>query len=105
MFRLPAEFRPPTRSVEVSPRGQPARGLDEKETTVDPKLEEATGRVKEAAGALTGDDDLKAEGQADQAEAKAREAVDDAADKAKDAVAGAAKAAEGVIDSVKDKLS
>ena len=47
----------------------------------------------------------KAEGQADQAKAKAQEALDDAADKAKDAVADAADAAEGVIDSVKDKLS
>lgn len=72
---------------------------------MDPKIEEATGRVKEAAGALTGDEDLKAEGQADQASAKAKQALDDVADKAKDAVKGAADAAEGVIDSVKEKLS
>jgi len=72
---------------------------------MDPKIEEAAGRVKEAAGALTGNDDLKAEGAADQASAKAQQALDDAADKAKDLVEGAADAAEGAIDAVKDKLS
>jgi uncharacterized protein YjbJ (UPF0337 family) len=72
---------------------------------MDPKIEDATGRVKEAAGALIGNDDLKAEGQADQAQAKAKQALDDAAQKAKDAVRSAAGAAEGAIDSVKDKLS
>jgi len=91
--------------VEVSLRGQSARGLVQMETAMDPRIEDATGRVKEAAGSLTGNDELKAEGQADQAKAKAQEALDDAADKAKDAVADAADAAEGVIDSVKDKLS
>ena len=72
---------------------------------MDPKIEDATGRVKEAAGALTGNDDLKAEGQADQAKAQAQQALDDAADKAKGVVKDVANAAEGVIDSVKDKLS
>lgn len=72
---------------------------------MDPKIEKATGRVKEAAGALTGDEDLKAEGQADQASAKAEQALDDAADKAKDVVKDVADAAEGVIDSIKEKLS
>jgi uncharacterized protein YjbJ (UPF0337 family) len=72
---------------------------------MDPRIEEATGRVKEAAGALTANDDLKAEGAADQASAKAQQALDDAADKAKEAVAGMAGAAEGAIDSVKDALS
>ena len=72
---------------------------------MDPKIEEATGRVKEAAGALTGDEDLKAEGQADQAKAQAQQALNNAADKAKGVVKDVADAAEGVIDSVKDKLS
>jgi uncharacterized protein YjbJ (UPF0337 family) len=44
------------------------------------------GRVKEAAGDLTGDKDLKREGQVDQAAGKVKEAVDDAAEKAKDAL-------------------
>jgi uncharacterized protein YjbJ (UPF0337 family) len=72
---------------------------------MDPKIEDAKGRVKEATGALTGNDDLKAEGQADQASAKAQQTLDDVADKAKGAVKDVADAAEGVIDSVKDKLS
>lgn len=72
---------------------------------MDPKLEEAAGRVKEAAGTLTGNDDLKAEGAADQASAQAQQAINDVADKAKGLVQGAADAAEGVIDSVKDHLS
>lgn len=72
---------------------------------MDPRIDEAAGRVKEAAGALTGDEDLKAEGQAEQAAAKAQQALDDVADKAKDVVKDVAGAAEGVIDSVKDKLS
>lgn len=46
--------------------------------------DEAKGRIKEAAGALTDDDDLKREGKTDQAEGKAKEAVDKAADKVKD---------------------
>ena len=72
---------------------------------MDPKIEEATGRVKEAAGALTGNDDLRAEGAADQASAQAQQALNDAADKAKDAVKSVSDAAEGAIDSLKDKLS
>lgn len=72
---------------------------------MDPKIEDATGRVKEAAGTLTGNDELKAEGAADQASAKVHETVNDVTDKAKDAVQGVADAAEGIIDSVKDKLS
>jgi uncharacterized protein YjbJ (UPF0337 family) len=48
--------------------------------------DEATGRVKEAAGDLTGDKGLEREGQTEQAEGKVKGAVDSAADKAKDAV-------------------
>lgn len=36
---------------------------------MDPRLQDLKGRLKEAAGALTGNDKLKAEGAADQAEA------------------------------------
>ena len=46
--------------------------------------DEAKGRIKEAAGAITDDDDLKREGKADRAEGQAKEAVDKAADKVKD---------------------
>jgi len=59
-----------------------------------PNIDDAKGRAKEAAGALTDNDDLKREGKADQAGAKVKETVKDAADKADDA-----------IDAVKDKLT
>ena len=39
------------------------------------------GRLKEAAGALTGDEDLKKEGQLDQATAKVKETVEKVIDK------------------------
>lgn len=52
------------------------------------------GRAKEAFGAATNNDDLKAEGQADQGIASAKQAISDAADKVK----------EGV-EAVKDKLT
>lgn len=45
--------------------------------------DEAKGRIKEAAGDLTGDEDLQREGEADQAEGKLKSAVDSVADKAK----------------------
>jgi len=48
--------------------------------------DEAKGRIKEAAGDLTGDKDLQREGKVDQASGKAKDAVDDVSDKAKDAL-------------------
>jgi uncharacterized protein YjbJ (UPF0337 family) len=48
--------------------------------------DQAKGRVKEAAGALTGDDDLKREGKVDQGTGKAKDAVDKVADKVKKAL-------------------
>lgn len=52
------------------------------------KGEDVKGRTKEAAGAMTGDDDLKREGKVDQASASVKDAVGDAADSVKDAVSG-----------------
>lgn len=46
--------------------------------------DDAKGRVKEAAGAVTGDDDLKREGKADQAGAKVKDAAEKVVDKVKD---------------------
>ena len=48
--------------------------------------DEMKGRVKEAAGDLTGDKDLQREGEIDQATGKVKDAIDDAADKVKDVV-------------------
>ena len=49
------------------------------------KTDEAKGRVKEAAGALTGDKKLKREGKADQAVGKVKQTVEKVIDKVKDA--------------------
>jgi uncharacterized protein YjbJ (UPF0337 family) len=50
------------------------------------KTDELKGRVKEAAGALTGDEKLKREGQLDQAVGKVKQKADQMIDKVKDAV-------------------
>ena len=49
-------------------------------------MDEAKGRVKEAAGDITDDKDLKREGKIDQATSDVKEKVGDAADKVKDTV-------------------
>ena len=46
--------------------------------------DDAKGRIKEAAGDLTGDQDLKNEGKVDRGTGKVKDAADSAADKAKD---------------------
>jgi uncharacterized protein YjbJ (UPF0337 family) len=48
--------------------------------------DDAKGRVKEAAGDLTGDDKLKSEGKVDQGAGKAKEGIGKVADKVKDAM-------------------
>ena len=50
--------------------------------------DDAKGRVKEAAGDLTGNDDLKEEGKTDQAAGKVKDVADSAKDKVEDAVDG-----------------
>jgi uncharacterized protein YjbJ (UPF0337 family) len=50
------------------------------------KTDELKGRVKEAAGALTGDKKLKQEGRTDQAVGKVKKTVEKLVDKVKDAI-------------------
>jgi len=50
------------------------------------KMEDMKGRVKEAAGDLTDDDELKQEGKVDQASAAVKDKIGDVADKVKDVV-------------------
>ena len=57
------------------------------------KKDELKGRVKEAAGDLTDDDELKAEGKADRAGGKAKQFLENAKDKG-----------EELVDKVKDKI-
>lgn len=60
---------------------------------MDINTDQAKGRVKEAAGDLTGNEKLKSEGKADQAAGDVKKIVSDVADKA-----------EEVIDSIKDAV-
>ena len=48
------------------------------------KRDEAKGRIKKAAGELTGNDELKREGTIDKAKGKAKQAVDKVAEKFED---------------------
>lgn len=57
------------------------------------ETDQAKGRVKQAAGDLTGDDELRREGQQDETAGKVKDKIDDAKDSVNDAV-----------DSVKDTL-
>ena len=50
------------------------------------KTDEVKGRIKEAAGALTGNDKLREEGKTDQAIGKTKQVVQKAADAVKNAV-------------------
>jgi uncharacterized protein YjbJ (UPF0337 family) len=50
----------------------------------DGKVDKGKGRLKEAAGDLTGDQDLKNEGKVDRASGTVKDKVGDAADKVKD---------------------
>ena len=49
-------------------------------------VDDAKGRIKEAAGDLTGDEDLEREGKVDQATGKVKDAVGDVSDKVKDTI-------------------
>lgn len=52
----------------------------------DHKTDEAKGRAKEAAGSLTGDDELKNEGKTDRAASSVKKKAEDVKEKADDAV-------------------
>jgi uncharacterized protein YjbJ (UPF0337 family) len=54
--------------------------------STDGKIDEGKGRLKEAAGDLTGDDSLKNEGKVDRASGSIKDKVGDASDKVKDVV-------------------
>jgi uncharacterized protein YjbJ (UPF0337 family) len=58
------------------------------------ETDQAKGRVKQAAGDLTGNDELRREGKKDEAAGKVKDTIDDAKDKLNDAV-----------DHVKDKTN
>ncbi|MFN2612568.1 MAG: CsbD family protein [Solirubrobacterales bacterium] len=53
---------------------------------MDDKIDDAKGRIKEAAGDLTDDQSLKDEGKVDRASGSVKDKIDDVADKVKDTV-------------------
>lgn len=52
--------------------------------STDKNVDEGAGRLKEAAGSLLDDDELKREGKGDRAKASVKDKIDRAADKAKE---------------------
>lgn len=60
---------------------------------MDNDLDQAKGRIKQAAGDLTDNDDLKQDGKTDENAGKVKEFLEGAKDKA-----------EGAVDSLKEKL-
>ena len=86
--------REQSNSQRVGPRSRPTEWRDRSScqpTTevgfaMSNNTDDVKGRLKEAAGDLTDDKDLKREGKIDRAEGAAKDKLDDAADKVKDAV-------------------
>lgn len=68
------------------------------------KAEEIAGRAKQAAGDLTGSDELQAEGTADQARAQVKQGVDAVADKAQQAADTIGEAASNGAEVVAEKV-
>jgi uncharacterized protein YjbJ (UPF0337 family) len=64
----------------------PATPETSKERDMGANMDEAKGRMKEAAGDLTDDDDMKREGKADRMGATVKEKADQVVDKAKDII-------------------
>jgi len=65
-------------------------GLDtehhRKDASMSGEKDKVTGRMKQAAGDLTGDDDLEREGEREEAAGKLKDKVDDVKDRANDAI-------------------
>lgn len=61
------------------------------------KLDEGKGKVKQAAGDLTGDDELHREGKVDEAAGNVRQTVSDAGEKVGEGVEKVADAAKGAV--------
>jgi len=74
--------------------GNPNRIAIERSQIMGSNIDDAKGRVKEAAGDITDNDRLKREGKADQAGGKVKDFVEDVKDKV-----------ENAVDDVKDKIS
>jgi uncharacterized protein YjbJ (UPF0337 family) len=68
------------------------------------KSDQVKGQVKEAAGVLTGDKDLKSEGKSDRRKGEAEEKIDQAKDKVEEVVDSTKDKVEEVADKARDAL-
>lgn len=68
------------------------------------KTDKIKGRIKEAVGALTDNDDLKREGQRDQAVGEVKEAAESAAEKVQDEVERVAQKMKGKVKRAVEKV-
>jgi uncharacterized protein YjbJ (UPF0337 family) len=73
-------------------------------TAMGSKTDKIKGRIKEAVGALTDNDDLKREGQRDQAVGEVKEVAASAAEQVQDTVARVAKKVKDKVERVVDKV-
>lgn len=71
----------------------------------DPKMDKAKGKIKEAVGKVTGNQQLEAEGQMEQVSAKVREKAADIKADVAEAVGGAFERAGSIVSDLKDKVS
>ena len=91
---IPSRFGPRTRRASIQSRREtPLTAIDQGDGPLGENLDKAKGRVKQAAGDLTDNDQLKNEGKGDELAGKVKGAVDTLRDKADDA-----------IDKIKDKI-
>lgn len=86
-FAVVRRFRSSSRGVSLEQDGAPSPSPHEGNGTMTShNSDEVKGRIKEAAGALTGDDELKSDGERDQAAGAAKRAVDKARDQVTDGI-------------------
>jgi uncharacterized protein YjbJ (UPF0337 family) len=71
----------------------------------DPKIDKAKGQIKEVVGKITGDKQLEAEGQVEQAGATVREKAAEITSGVAEAVGNAVERAGSVTGHIKDKLT
>jgi uncharacterized protein YjbJ (UPF0337 family) len=74
--------------VDPHRRGQGSGTPPRRDAMSDGKGDQIKGRVKEAAGSLTDDDELKTEGKVDRKSGEVKEKVSDTVDKVKDKLTG-----------------
>jgi uncharacterized protein YjbJ (UPF0337 family) len=77
---------------------------NERRMAMGSKTDKIKGRIKEAMGALTDNDNLKREGQRDQAVGEVKEAAESAAEKVQDEVERVAQKVKGKVERAVEKV-